>query len=243
MICLIDGDIIVHRVGYTTNNDPEWVAAARTDEMIRQILQAMNSNEYRIYLSDIRENNFRRKLYPLYKANRAKQERPVHYAFIKNYLKDEWGADVAYGMEADDALGIDLTQDGDRAVLCSIDKDLLQVPGRHYNFVKQELIEVDIQEGIHRFYSQMLTGDTSDNIRGCPGIGPVKAAKALDGLVEEEDLFNAVYSLYDRQETEKSTQEILEHLLLIGRLLKVKTHEEESLWNFPRSKVVQDVFA
>ena len=30
------------------------------------------------------------------------------------------------------------------------------------------------------FYKQVLIGDSTDNIPGCPGIGPVKAAKIVD---------------------------------------------------------------
>jgi len=243
MLCLIDGDIVLHRVGYTTDNDPEWVAKARCDEMMDGILTATGADEFRVYLSDSRENNFRRHIYPLYKANRKDQKRPVHYIFLKNYLKENWGAMVSYGMEADDSLGIDLTEAKGNAILCSIDKDLLQVPGRHYNFVKGEMIDIDPKEGITRFYTQMLVGDTSDNIRGCRGIGPKKAEKALEGLVEETDLLEAVYNLYEQQEKDKSTEEILQHILLIGRLLKIKTSEMEPLWNFSRLPIIQEAFA
>ena len=240
MIALIDADVVLHRVGYTTDDDPEWVAKARCSEMLDGILEKTGATKFRLYLSDSRDNNWRRQLFPLYKENRVKQKRPVHYDFLKEYLISEWGARIALGQEADDALGID---QGDQTVICSIDKDLLQVPGLHYNFVKDEWIETNERDGIRRFYTQMLVGDTSDNIRGCRGIGPVKAEKALEGHETEVDLFDAVFRTYDKNEPDKSTEDIIQHLLLIGRLLRIRQEEEEDLWNFPRHTVTEAAFA
>jgi 5'-3' exonuclease len=71
-------------------------------------------------------------------------------------------------------------------VICSIDKDLLQIPGRHYNFVKKEHKVVDLDQGLKHLYLQSLIGDRSDNIIGVAGIGPVKAEQALAELLPEE---------------------------------------------------------
>jgi len=35
---------------------------------------------------------------------------------------------------------------------------------------------------MYLFYKQMLMGDSADNIKGIPGVGPKKAEKLLDGL-------------------------------------------------------------
>lgn len=243
MLALVDMDLLLYRVGYTTMEDPEWVAGARCDEMMDNILVRTGADEWRGFLSDSAENNFRHKLYPFYKAGR-KQEKPTHYEFLKEHLITEWGAMIAYGMEADDALGIsqNKTLGGEQTVICSIDKDLLQCPGLHYNFVKDEFIEIDVSEGRRRFYTQLLTGDSTDNIRGCRGIGPVKAAKALAGLAEEEDYLDVCFNLYQKQEDGMSTEEILQHMLLAGRLLYILRTENDS-WNFPRSKLITEAFA
>jgi len=86
-------------------NDEQWVAGARCDEMMDNILHRTRATEWRGFLSDSKENNFRTHLYPFYKANR-KQEKPTHYEFLKEHLIVKWGAEIAHGMEADDALGI-----------------------------------------------------------------------------------------------------------------------------------------
>ena len=46
------------------------------------------------------------------------------------------------------------------------------------------------------FWTQMLVGDTSDNVRGVDGIGPVKAKKALEKLKDNGEWFDCVRKLY-----------------------------------------------
>ena len=240
MIALIDGDIVVHRVGYTTDNDNVGIAYARTDEMLDGILEETKATEFSIYLSDSKDNNYRYQVSPDYKANRT-LPRPVHMEAIKEYLVVQWGARFAYGMEADDAMGINQLPQG--TVICSIDKDLLQIPGSHYNFVKKQWTEVSEWEGLKWFYQQMLIGDSSDNVKGCKGIGPVKSGRIIGSVSQEQGdfgLFSKVYQTYqvqegksEKQKDGKTDEEILSHILLVGRLLKIKQREEEPLWHFP----------
>lgn len=223
MLALIDGDIVTHRVGYTTDNDPLWIAIARANEMIELILNDTESSSYEIYLSDSYENNFRKRLDPNYKANRT-APRPVHYQALKNHLVEEWDANLALGMEADDMLGIRQTQTAGGTFIASIDKDLLMIPGDHYNFVKKEWKYVTEFEGIRAFYTQLLVGDVSDNIFGIRGLGPVKSGKLLNSATSEMELFSIVRDIYKDDE----------RLLKNGRLLKIKTREDEELWTFPQ---------
>lgn len=248
MKALIDYDIVLHRVGYTTDNDAQWIARARTNEMIEGILTDTNADEYQGWLSDSRENNFRTKMYPLYKATRQ-APRPVHYDYIKQLLIEEWGAKIAHNMEADDALGIAQDKElriysGDEGtnshiydtIICSIDKDLLQIPGFHYNFVKKEHKEIGNYEAIRNFYEQILIGDTSDNVPGVSGIGKVKAPKYLEGAETELELFGIVKEIYlssFKAVDGWSMQDVLEKLLTVGRLLKIRQREDEGLWEFP----------
>ena len=252
MIALIDGDIVVYRVGYTTEADSEGIARARTNEMIETILEETKANQFECWLSDSAENNFRYKIFPAYKGNRT-QPRPKHYDLIKEHLLTEWSARFAHGMEADDALGFRQDQgpieyggqDEFGTVICSIDKDLLQVPGLHYNFVKKEWIEVTSWEGLKWFYKQILIGDVSDNIKGCKGIGPVKAGKILDPVSSsegEQELLKRVFACYQRQEKARSqeeNEEIVKHIILTGSLLKIKQEEGEPSWDSLSYKLME----
>jgi 5'-3' exonuclease len=253
MIALIDGDILLYRIGFTTEQEPEGIARVRTDDLVDSILMETDAKEFEVWLSDNKDNNFRFEISADYKANRV-QPRPKHYEVIKEHLVKEWGAKFAFGMEADDAMGIQQVKyflddpefgaTPHDCVICSIDKDLLQIPGQHYNFVKKEWQTVTIWEGLQWFYKQILIGDKSDNVKGCKGIGPVKAGKAIDPIGSEKGeraLFEKVVEVYQGQEGKtRSSEEILNHILLAGRLLKIKQKQDEELWHFPKSPQTTD---
>lgn len=240
MIALIDGDILAYRIGYTTEDEDLQIAIYRMEDLVGRILDETNATSYKIYLTDS-EGNYRRQLFPDYKANRT-QPKPKWLEDLKEFLIVDHGAEIALGMEADDALGIAQVNalrkfDPDpnywnqpkylESVICSIDKDLLQIPGNHYNFVKKEQFYVSPHMGMLQFYTQLLVGDVSDNVLGVIGIGPKKAEKALEKATNELEMFDVVRKLFKDDE----------RLLLTGRLLKILQSKEElnSLWNFPRS--------
>jgi len=247
MLALIDADIAVYRTAFSCQKkdpltgdiivEPEFVAKARFNEMIDGILAETSALEYQLWLSDSTENGFRIKFYPEYKANRP--PKPILYDFVKEIAITDWGAQIAIEQEADDALGIQQVGRGffdGGTIICSIDKDLLQIPGNHYNFVKKEKSFVTPDGGRFYFYTQLLTGDTSDNIQGCPGVGVAKAAKFLAGLSTEESLFQQVVNIYKTQYKTKCKIEdepfVMDQILQNGRCLKIRTEEEE-IWNFP----------
>ena len=234
MLALLDGDIILYRCAWASNSDPLGIAIARTDEMIDLMLNDVKADTFEIYISDNAENNFRYAIDPTYKANRKDQARPVWYREIKDYLFEKWNAELSLGMEADDSLGIRQTQcniqpladDCGSSVICSIDKDLKQIAGDHYNFVKKEGTRVSYIDGIRQLYLQLLIGDTSDNVKGVDRIGPVKAGKLLNHIGNEYEMFEVVRELYNNNE----------RLLKNGRLLYIRRQDDE-IWEFPSRQV------
>jgi len=146
--------------------------------------------QWELYLTGT--NNFRTEIATTapYKGNR-KSEKPVHYHLLRNYLVSSWDARVIDGMEADDMLAIRATEEGDESVIVTLDKDLDQVVGWHYNFVKNNQYYVTEQEALLNFYTQFLVGDAVDNIKGAKGIGPKKALKLLEDKSEVE-MWNTV---------------------------------------------------
>jgi len=123
-------------------------------------------------------------------------------------------AEVIEGMEADDALALNQT---DETVIASIDKDLLMVAGKHYNFVKKEWTTVTPEEGIKWFYMQMLMGDKVDNIIGIRGIGIKKAEKIL---AESKDWDATVESRYEDEFGEGWYQRMVQNTQLLWMLQK-----------------------
>ena len=105
------------------------------------------------------------------------------------------------------------------------------VEGWHYNFVKDEHLEVTKAEGLRNFYRQLLTGDTVDNIPGLHGIGPVKANGMLAGCEFEEDYNLIVLDAYMDYFPHCSREEVINHINIIGRLLYIRRKEGEE-WSF-----------
>lgn len=229
---IIDGDILLYRTGYASEDVPERIARARMEETLEKILEAVKATAYRIFLSDS-QGNFRLQLFPRYKANRT-APKPTHHAYLSNEIvKPPFNAEIAWGEEADDALGINQTNE---TVICSIDKDLYQIPGAHYNWVKDLYKQIKPSEAIYRFYSQLLIGDSTDNITvkeglSCPGIGKDKAYLALEGCYTEEDYLRTIHALFSRALSREFHPDIINsRILLTGQLVYIRKKEGE-VWN------------
>lgn len=197
--------------GEPDRNEEEYVAKGRASDLVERIGDRTQATQLRIFISGT--DNFRYKLFPDYKANRLHVTRPTHLGAVKQFLVRKWGAEIVNGYEADDSIGIAATEN---SVICSIDKDLKQIAGEHYNFVKDEFEVVSPQDASFNLLAQMLIGDASDNIRGVEGLGPVKSRRILENLSAEE-MYLRVFELYDDPE----------RFLLNLRLLAVLRSEEQ----------------
>ena len=191
---LIDGDIVTFRAAFTAEEDEEWVAKARTDDLLDTILAETGADTFEIWISG--DENFRYEVFPEYKANRIDSKRPKWEKQVKAHLVENWNANVAKGCEADDMLGCRQTA---TTVICTIDKDLDQIPGDHYNFVKKVRYNVSEKDAYRFFCYQLMVGDTADGIKGVPGIGPKKANKLLDNYPADEWL-SRIRDLYSCDE-------------------------------------------
>lgn len=191
MHILLDGDILNYRVACTCEDEVAQVAYWRMEDTLKDVFDAIGTTSCTIFLTG--SNNFRKKIDPLYKANRT-QERPQHWQACRDYLVKKHKAVIVEGMEADDGMAWNQTTE---TTIASIDKDLLMIPGHHYNWVKKEFKEVTEDMAQQFFYQQLLIGDVSDNVFGIRGIGPKKAEKALGELFTVDDLFEKVRAMYD----------------------------------------------
>lgn len=224
---LIDGDILVYRVGFSTNEpDEEKFAVSRMGNFVDRLIRLEGIETYEGYLTG--KNNYRSEIATeqAYKGNRKDARKPVHYDSLREYLISKWGFTVVDGQEADDAMGIKAYElPEDSSCIMTIDKDLDMIRGWHYNFVKEDLYYVTEKEAIKNFYIQILTGDRVDNIPGIKGIGPVKAKKILENCTTEKSLFKAVSEKYDH-DIDKLTER--------GRLLWIR-RKEKQLWKPPNT--------
>lgn len=189
--------------------------------------------DYKLFLTAEGGNNFRNEVATIkeYKGNRKDAKKPHWYTEIREYLVDRWGAEVVDGQEADDAIGIAAwsmyEEAPDSFVIASIDKDLDMIPGTHFNWVKNEFYYVNDLDAMRNFYMQLLTGDTTDNIPGIKGIGPVKAKAIIGELKTEIAMYDDVYDLYcDSYIDEYDADNVMKE---IGRLLWIR-REPDEMW-------------
>jgi 5'-3' exonuclease len=180
-------------------------------------------DDYEIYLTG--KNNFRHEIAKshVYKGNRKDTQKPIHLGHVRQYAIEKFGAIVSEGEEADDLIAIGATKYGKQTIVASIDKDMLQIPCTHFNFNRNEWTDVDEWDGLKFFYTQILTGDSADNIIGLYKVGPVKAGKILDGAESEEELWDRCVDAYDGD-----AERVLEN----ARLLWLRRYEGE-LWQPP----------
>ena len=140
-----------------------------------------------------------------YKGNRG--DKPILYMEAKRFLVQDWGAVIAEGMEADDALAMEAVsceRQGRPCVICSVDKDLLTIPGQHFNFVTGEWSVIGVVDGYRRLMKQVLTGDSVDNVPGLPRVGERnKLVKALDEMEDPKDMALHVRQAYQERMKEQ----------------------------------------
>lgn len=236
MRALLDGDIYAFRSAAASEHDDLSIAIWRLKEMIDNTLQHafVAASEFSIFLSG--DTNFRYEIYPEYKATRPK-DKPRHLHSLKDYLVDIYGAQVSVNCEADDLLGIaQCAAEPDTTIICSLDKDLRMIPGNHFSFEingksKQgkswtrlaERAYVDVFGGLRHFYTQCLTGDSADNVKGARGIGSAKAQAILDGAGTESALLERTRGCFGSDE----------EFLMNAQCLWI-WRKDNDIWQFPK---------
>lgn len=145
------------------------------------------------------DGNFRSRIATIrpYKGTRHVHAKPLMYNNIRQYLLDNWGAEVVHGQETDDEMAIRQTDDNDgggRSIIVSLDKDMLQVPGWHLN-PNKGFKRIGLKEARVRLYRQAITGDTVDNIGGAFKCGP-KAAECITENMSERVMWDLVVDKY-----------------------------------------------
>lgn len=172
VVALIDADIPSYSVGFSCEKESSWNLVERTvDNFMKDKILAVEATHYIGFLTEGKAN-YRNDVAVTrpYKGNRAKSERPKWYPKIREYLETGWKCQVMNGIEADDALTIVqqyLLDNGIKSIICSLDKDLRQQEGWHYNWDRKVLDYIDYNQSEYNLWKQVITGDLpTDNIPG-----------------------------------------------------------------------------
>ncbi|WP_439710466.1 DNA polymerase I [Bartonella apihabitans] len=186
---------------------------------------------------DYSSETFRKKIYPEYKANRPTPPddlipqfsliRQATRAFNLPCIEKE-------GYEADDIIATyasAATRSGAKTTIISSDKDLMQLVNQQvgmYDGMKDR--PIGIAEVIEKWGVppekmidlQSLTGDSTDNVPGVPGIGPKTAAQLLDEFGDLDTLLAHAGDI-KQQKRRENIIEFADQARLARQLVTLKT--------------------
>ncbi len=222
---LLDAYALIYRSYYAFIRNPRFNSKGiNTSAMLGftnslvQLLELENPH-YIGVVFDVSEPTFRHKLYKEYKANRETMPEDLQKSipYIRKII-EAFNIPVIEkkGFEADDVIGTlaqKATEKGFLTYMMTSDKDFAQLvtenilmykPGKQggspeiwgLEEVKQNF---GIQNSIQVIDILGLMGDSSDNIPGCPGIGPKTAGKLITEFGSIENIYNNIDKLKGSQ--------------------------------------------
>lgn len=241
-LLLIDADIPAYKVAATCQDSFDLPGGRCTalspgrakelaDEAIAEICTQLKCNNVLLCFSD--DRNWRKEYAPDYKTNRKPEEKPELLRMVKDYLAVEYPSKRLPRLEADDVLGIMATA-GHNVVMVSEDKDLRTVPGRLYNPRRPELGIIRISKlDADRFHMwQTITGDATDGIPGCRGVGPSSVYAEEIVHATRAELWDIVLEAYA---SKGATEDEAIHNARLTHILHATEYSPESarvkLWN------------
>jgi len=216
---LIDADSIVYKSCFNVVTVDE--AFDKFKGKLNYIKEDLWSDDITLYLKGV--ENYRSVDFPLYKANRPKADPSSIVPELYAILEEEEIGIQADGCEADDLVRTAAHEckfNEDPFVVVAIDKDLFCDPFPYYNPDKSEHFELTKKEADFNYYSQLLTGDSTDNIRGLNRVGPKTAAKLLGTTNEWKNLVIREYK-------ERFGKDYEDVLTFVGHLIHIKRNEKD----------------
>lgn len=185
---IIDGDSILYKAAIKGTTEIDWgdgktqhydldVSWQLIEEVVKRIAAQTHSSSFLFCLSDNRPNYFRYDFYTQYKKGRPASKPPLYPQVLK-MVQDKYPTLVEPRLEADDLLGLLSNLEG--CTLVSMDKDLKQIPGKLYNWDKDNLSRTSLAEADYQFFYQCLVGDSCDGYPGLPKVGDKKAKILLN---------------------------------------------------------------
>ena len=196
-LLLIDGDQFVFTAAVAIERETRWdednhvlysspeLAWTNFEGMIKRIFDRFETDDHALTFSS--STNFRYAVDPTYKANRKGARKPLCYAAVRELADANYNTITMEGLEADDIMGILATKPGSaQRIIVSQDKDMKTIPTTVWN--GKDLMHISEEEADYNHFYQTLIGDNTDSVKGCPGIGPVKATKLLDFAAQPNEV-------------------------------------------------------
>lgn len=179
---LVDVETLLYRTACSYDRSIDWgtgitaaydLVGAReaVDASLGRLAETLKLDKMILALSGA--NNFRKEVFPAYKANRAGKPKPALLKPLREHVEENYATKCKPGLEADDVLGLMATRvTADRIIVASDDKDLRQIPGRLYVPRTGERLHISGADADRAFYTQCITGDVTDGYPGAYRVGP-----------------------------------------------------------------------
>lgn len=224
MILLVDADSLIFASCYSNDKQGQFYEDIKDaiNKFDQQFMKIVNDLEERFEIEKVitfngSKGNFRKKITPVYKANRKKQDLPPLLHDMHDYVKKQYNSVYGYGIETDDlvsAYWFSLSKDLGRenVMIVSIDKDYRQFPALIYNYHynHREIIDITPEEAMFNFYSQMIEGDTADNVNYFKGKGKKFAENYLKNCKTKYQYTKKMYELFKDKYKGKARQKYVE---------------------------------
>ena len=257
MRALVDADILLYEVGHAaevgwkSGDLPSFDYVLEIlNQRLDRIVWGSGADNFTLFITEGKTFRYDLAKKKPYKGNR-KSEKPYHFNNLKVYMRDVLDAEIVSYIEADDAMAIAQikSKNPEDTIIVSRDKDLKQVPGYFYSWEMgaqpefgPELITKEgdglslskkrdkiIGTGLPFFYSQVLTGDVSDNIPGLPGCGAVAAMNIL-GDASVDAMLSSICDEYRSHYGASWEEELLEQGRLCFMTRRLHIDGKPVLW-------------
>ncbi len=271
-VFLLDAYALIYRSYYAFIRNPRHNSKGlNTSAMLgftNTLVQLLDTEkpEHIGVVFDVSKPTFRHEMYPEYKATREEMPEDLRKSipYIRKIIE---GFNIPIlemeGFEADDVIGT-LARKADEAgydaYMMTPDKDYCQLVNDHVIMYKpakagdvpeiwgpQQVKEnFGISDPLQVIDILGLMGDASDNIPGCPGIGPKNAEKLIATYGSIDGIYNHIDEIAGKQkenliEYEKQVR-MSRELATINRHVPIEFEPEKLKMDEPNKAALKDIF-
>ncbi|ADX97820.1 5'-3' exonuclease H3TH domain-containing protein [Mycoplasma suis] len=255
-VIIIDGSAIARKCFHAVTSDKKDQKIYENNDfsykkflncLFSGIKKIMKTKRYfrKIIVFDRRGgDNFRKKIFPEYKANRKKVDESFYYWIekSKSLLKRYLGLEIYVsenGYEGDDQIGTIAKKFSEKFCyvdIFTIDSDFLQLVDEFISvhLFKKSFIKISynlenfskLTDGLlpHQFpLFKALSGDSSDNYPGIPNIGKKTAINLIKQFGSEDNFLKNYQNIKDWR-IKTSISENIEKLKIYLEIAKIKTN-------------------